>query len=222
MNIIIIFIYNFHCIYKRKEKIAKFLETNSILKMISFFFLVLVLLTVGIRTAPTRNAGGESNSLDGDDNRDFILLGELKETLTKGLLNNQKNVEKIKSAFRVKPRSKKICVPFTYMIHCSDQEECYNETTSLNCSNTYSSKFMWTTFNVESFSGHFLYLYAPSGIEIFGFEWSGACKVISRYSEIEGTTLNINVSSLPCMDTKKYLEMTLSSITKEVRGGGGK
>ncbi len=132
-------------------------------------FLLLVLLCVGAHTAPTRELGEVDPPADDDPT--------LSKILEEGLLNNTQNLETIRAAFKVEPGAVKICVPLTYSINCTDQEDCDNETTSFNCTNGYTTTFTWTNFDVTSFSGKFLFAYASENLEVFGFEWAGACDV---------------------------------------------
>ncbi len=164
-------------------------------------FLLLVLLCVGAHTAPTRELGEVDPPADDDPT--------LSQILEEGLLNNTQNLEKIIAAFEVKPGAVKICVPLTYTLTHTDQEDCDNETTSFNCTNGCTTRFTWTNFDANYFSGYFLFTYASENLEVFGFEWAGACDI----SVNNTLTLTITIPSLPC--TSDIIK-TLSNLTKKV------
>ncbi len=173
-------------------------------------FLLIVLLSVGAYTSPT----GEPGGINPD------ILDEVNRVLLEGLLNDSNNLEMIKAAFKAQPGSVKICVPMTYNITCTNQSYCYDKVTEEFCTNSYTSSFIWTSFNTQSLSGYFLFFYASTNIDVVGFEWGGACDVYSSFlADIKpDPTLNLTISSLPCMDrdTYKYMNMTFFNLTKMV------
>ena len=60
---------------------------------------------------------------------------------------------------------------------------------SFNCSTSNPHTVVWTSFDTTTLTGRFLFDYAWEGIDIFGFEWDGACN--ASY-----VNLSINVPSL--------------------------
>ena len=115
---------------------------------------------MGAHTAPTRELG-EVDPLADDD-------PTLRKILEEGLLNNTQNLETIRAAFEVEPGAVKICVPLTYNITCTDQEDCVNETTSFNCTNGCTTRFTWTNLDVKYLSGYILFAYASDNLVLNG------------------------------------------------------
>ena len=167
-------------------------------------FLVLVFLSVGALTAPTRELEENENETD---------IVNLKMIFLEGLRSDTNNLEKVKAAFKVKPGSVKICVPLTYNIICTDQ---IFDPYDGYCSNNYTPTFIWTAFDGNSISGLFLFSYASGNLNIIGFEWGGACDVYTNLTEFKlDPILNLTITSLPCMDRDTY-NIILSKLTEMV------
>ncbi len=169
-------------------------------------FLLIVLLSVGAYTSPTGEPGGINHD----------ILDEVNRVLLEGLLKDSNNLEMIKAAFKAQPGSVKICVPLTYNITCTNQKDCLYDNEF--CTNSYTSSFIWTSFNTAFSSGSLLFFYAATNIDMVGFEWGGACDVYTRFlSDIKpDPTLNLTISSLPCMDEDTYMNIAFSNLTEMV------
>ena len=150
--------------------------------------ILLVLLIVGVSTAPVRELESQRSNSHDDQ--------EVYKTLKEGLLNDTSNLENIKTAFKVKPGQVKICISFIYCLY-NDQG---------NCNNT---GIIWTNFDASSLSGRFLYYFAVQNLSIFGFEWAGACDIDSDIY------LDIKTSSYE--DQYKYINDSLIKLTQQVR-----
>ncbi len=172
--------------------------------------IVCMVLSVGAVMTPSA-----TESSDDDDT--------LQTMLNEGLLNNTQNLEKIRAAFEVEPGAVKICVPLTYNITCTDQEDCDNEATSFNCTNGYTTTFIWTKYNTNSISGSFLFFYASGNFDVLGFEWSGACDVLPnlptgpnrRNQRRPGPVLDIKIPSLLCSNRNQF-NTAISKLTRKV------
>ena len=150
--------------------------------------ILLVLLIVGVSTAPVRELESQRSNSHDDQ--------EVYKILKEGLLNDTSNLEKITTAFKVKPGQVKICISFMYHL-CNDQDY-------------YNTNIIWTNFNAYSLSGRFLFYFAFQNVSIFGFEWAGACDLDSDIH------LNIKTSSSYFYEDQ-YINDSLIKLTQQVR-----
>ena len=59
---------------------------------------------------------------------------------------------------------------------------------------------LWTEFDTADIAGKLLFYYAVSDLNVFGFDWAGACDRPSNNDSVP--TLNLLISSLSsCNDT---------------------
>ena len=75
--------------------------------------------------------------------------------------------------FSLQTKEVKLCVKISFRVQCNDLELCDNDTS--NHTGCYNHTLIWTSINLSSLSGSFLFEYAALNWEFLGFEWGRAC-----------------------------------------------
>ena len=135
----------------------------------------------------------------------------LEKILMNATFNSTDNFHIIKKAFQPRPGTHKICIPITFNITYSDQPECYD--TDNYTSGFYTKSVLWTEFDTADFAGKVLLYFALSDLNVFGFDWAGACDLdIDNYGMVNDSAqiINLVVPSLSCNDTNLESEIHLS------------
>ena len=168
--------------------------------------------------APITDTAEDELYFEGSGDNDDIQE-QLYQLLKDALLNDTENVEKINDRFN---QTQILCVGVRYIITCTEEEICDNETSTLNCSTGYNSERVWLSFDPNTTSGRYLFRYAVLNWEVLGLTWQGACDL----SEEAYLTLNIHVRSLTPLlcgvDAEKYINSSLRELTEQVRTANGR
>lgn len=155
---------------------------------------------------------------------------ELRRTLLEGMFSNDSNNRTIQKSFA--SDTSKICIPITFHITCTAQEQCGPGETDHGCSSGISSTIVWTEFNTTRLSGKVIFYFASMDSTmpvIPGFDWSGACGTKYMYnasndnytlSTENAPVLIVMVNSLPCtiadgsdlFDALQYLTTLVSPV----------
>ena len=173
--------------------------------------LVLALLGEGVHMAPL-----PANETAEDDGDNDAIQDQLDQLLKDAMLNDAENVKKIADRFNLTHYEQILCISVRYTLTCTEEEECDNATSKLDCSNGHMSERIWLSFDPDTTSGKYLLHYAVQNWEVLGLDWQGACDL----SDEAYLRLHINVQSLTPLlcgvDLVKYVSTSLNKITEQV------
>ena len=126
------------------------------------------------------------------------------------------NMKKIEDKFNLTQYEQILCVGVMYILTCTEEEKCDNETSKPDCANGHISQRIWLSFDPDTTSGVYLLHYAVHNWEVLGLDWQGACNL----SDEAYLRLHINVLSLTPLlcgvDPVKYVSTSLNKITEQV------
>ena len=159
----------------------------------------------------------ESSSSDSQYQR-----SALHKILNDAIFNSTDNFYIIKRAFQVEQGVHKICIPVTYNVTCTNQSVVYYDhdlNCIFNCTTGYNVTIIWTEFDTKNIAGKAILHYASDGFSVFGFDWTGACDVVSSVVTLKLTVMASILQDL-CNDTDQMdpdLLQALQYITTLVR-----
>ena len=163
--------------------------------------LITVLITTG--TGLHTNAAPVGRTTVGTSDSNYYNQGALEKMLMDATFNSD-NFYTIRKAFQPQPGTHKICIPVTFNVTCADQLECEVDD---NCTSGFCESVLWTEFNVTDTAGKVLFYFAVNNLNIFGFDWAGACDA-NLDLDIEHTAIiDLNLTSLSCTNTSIQSEI---------------
>ena len=103
----------------------------------------------------------------------------VERILNNAMFNSTDNFYTIKRAFQSQPGTHKICIPVVFNFTCSNQSECGDiDAENYNCSSSgFYKSVLWTEIDTADTAGKLLLYFASSNLNVFGFDWAGACDV---------------------------------------------
>ena len=147
--------------------------------------------------------------------------GTVARILNNATFNSTDNFYTIKKVFQPQPGTHKICIPIAFNITCTDMPKCDNIDTENNCTSGFYKSMLWTEFDTADIAGKLMLYFASSDLNVFGFDWAGACEVPVRESNDYDSepSINLVVPSLLCNDTnlESEIHQSLLYITTLVR-----
>ena len=101
------------------------------------------------------------------------------------------------------------------IIVCANQSRCSDD--YQQCTSGFKISVLRTEFDTADIAGKLLFYFALSDLNVFGFDWAGACDIASNISDVP--TLTLYADSFPCIDTSLEIKMLhlLSYLTTLVR-----
>ena len=146
--------------------------------------------------------------------------GTVARILNNATFNSTDNFYAIKKAFQLQPGTHKICILIAFNITCTDHDQPKCDTEN-NCTSGFYKSVLWTEFDTADIAGKLMLYFASSDLNVFGFDWAGACEVSLRDPESidRVPSINLVVPSLLCNDTslESEIDQSLLYITTLVR-----
>lgn len=191
---------------KKQTTINFATESESILQaMSSCYHLLTVLIIFGTSYSLTTAAPvgwTTTSSYSSTPQRPHSIIEMI---LNNAIFNSTDNFYTIKKTFQVQPGIHKICIPIDFNISCANQSECSDVEVEKNCTSGFYKSVLWTEFDTTDIAGRLMLYFASSNLNVFGFDWAGACENpidVQEQSNISTPIINLVVSaSFLCSNT---------------------